>query len=119
MEVRLLDQETIETVGAGYVTGAVLARARAAMKQAAGVRRIRYWVADAAAVTGFSGDVRIEGSALLSDFRALGGTEIVAALPSPAVRMIVVAVAFAAGLPVKVFAAHDECLRHHHARTRS
>ncbi len=119
MEVRLLDEETIETVGLGYVSGGVLARTRASLKQAVGSRRIRYWVADATGVTGFSADVGTEGSGLLADFRALGGTEIVATLPNPAVRMIVVAVTFAAGVPVKVFADHRESVRHHQSRPRS
>lgn len=118
MDVRLLGDDTIETVGIGYVSGAVLARTRAALKTTVGARKIRYWVADATAVTGFSADVGEQGSGLLADFRSLGGTEIVATLPNPAVRMIVVAVTFAAGVPVRVFSDHRESVRHHQARAR-
>lgn len=119
MEVRLYDADTIETVGIGYVTGAVLARTRAALTQTVGTRRIRYWLANSTEVTGFSADVGSEGAGLLSDFKSLGGVEIVATLPNPAVRMIVVAVTFAAGVPVKVFAAHAESERYHANRGRA
>ena len=116
MEVRLYDDNTIETIGVGYVNGAVLARTRAALKKTVGARRVAYWIADATAVTGFSSDVRSEGAALLSDFKSLGGVEILATLPNPAVRMIVTAVTFAAGVPVKVFAARAESEQHHASR---
>jgi hypothetical protein len=119
MELRLYDDHTIETVGVGYVTGAVLARTRAALEQAVGARRVRYWLADATQVSGFSGDVGTEGAGLLSDFKSLGGAEIIATLPNPAVRMIVVSVAFAAGVPLKVFAERGESASYHASRRRA
>lgn len=119
MEVRLFDDDTIETVGVGYVTGAVIARTRAALKQAVGARKVRYWLADSTAVTGFSSDVGSEGAGLLSDFKSLGGVEIVATLPNPAVRMIVVSVTFATGVAMKVFAERKESERYHASRGRS
>lgn len=119
MDVRLYDDDTIETVGVGYVNGAVLARTRASLKQSVGARRIRYWLADATAVAGFSADVGAEGAGLLSDFKSLGGVEIVAALPNAAVRMIVVSVTFAVGVPVKVFETRREAARYHASRARA
>src|SRR5262245_45033452 len=113
MNLRLYDEHTIETLGVGYITGAVLSRTRLELKQIAGSRSIRYWFADATGVTGFSGDVAFEGAGLLSDFKSLGGIEIIATLPDPAVRMIVVSVAFAASVPVKVFAHRRESERYH------
>jgi hypothetical protein len=116
MNVRLYDEHTIETIGVGYITGDVLARTRTELKQRAGARKIRYWIADATKVTGFSADVGAEGAGLLADFKALGGVEIVATLPDAAVRMIVTAVTFAARVPIKVFATREESERHHKQR---
>ena len=46
---------------------------RLSLKQKVGSRRIRSWLADATAVSGFSADVGAEGAGLLSDFQELGG----------------------------------------------
>ena len=119
MDVRLYDEDTIETIGVGYVNGAVLARTRLSLKQTVGSRRVRYWLADSTGVSGFSADVGSEGAALLSDFRALGGVEIVATLPNAAVRMIVVSVTFASGVSVKVFETRRESERYHASRARA
>ena len=119
MDVRLYDDDTIETIGVGYVNGAVLARTRRSLKEKVGARRVRSWLADATAVSGFSADVGSEGAGLLSDFKALGGVEIVAVLPNAAVRMIVVSVTFASGVSVKVFETRSEAERYHASRARA
>jgi hypothetical protein len=72
------------------------------------------WLLDLVEVTGFDSAAREAGSKILKTFKARGGRKFAAIIPGAMLRMLISSVAFAAGLPVKVFETRTEglkCLR--------
>jgi hypothetical protein len=69
-----------------------------------------HWLLDVTAVTTTEAAARIPGSELIKIFRERGGNEFAVAMTSPGLRMLMSAVGFATGVPLKMFATRDEAL---------
>jgi hypothetical protein len=105
-----LDSAIVETRYQGHcsaaLVGAVLNRVPAVLDDVPGA----CWLVDLSGVTGFDSAAREPGSKIFRTFRERGGRKFAAVVPGSSLRMLVTAVAFATGLPVKVFAQRSEAI---------
>jgi hypothetical protein len=74
------------------------------------------WLVDLSSITSSEAMARIPGADLLKIFRERGGAEFAVSISSAALRMIFTAIAFAAPVPLKLFATREEALAHLRSR---
>ncbi len=74
------------------------------------------WLLDLTQVKSTDSHARIPGAELLKIFRDRGGREFALAVESSGLRMLLSAVGFATGMPIKMFATRDEALAYLRAR---
>ena len=91
----------------GYVNGAIIGRGDALVAEAFAVGKVKVIVFDAIGITGFDGTVRGPGLSLLQRVRKSGAVAVIA-VTSTSVRMMATAIAFAAGLTMRVVATRGE-----------
>jgi hypothetical protein len=70
------------------------------------------WLIDATHATTFETAPRESTMGVVEAFQRHGGRRIAAVVPRTGIRMVVAALVFATGLPIKVFASRDEALDH-------
>lgn len=117
---RWLDDEILEATYRGTVTEALVAEADRRFWRAAGGRFVRFALLDAGAATGIEGGAAQTGRQWMSHFKAQGGQLIVVIATLSAIRMVVSALLFATGTPVRIVGSRDEALAQiTRARTRT
>lgn len=100
VRVRWRNDGALEASMHGYQDEASITRLVEAVRGALDERPARAILFDASEIAGFSPNVRKPGVELLSLIRARGIARAVAIAPTPGVRMMGAAIAFAAGLPL-------------------
>ncbi len=105
-----LEGAVAETVFEGHVSEGLLTKVTdftpTVMRDLPSLR----WLVDMTEVTGYDLGARTPGRKLASYFAANGGKHMAFAMPSPRLRMIVSAVAFAVGMRASFHATREEAL---------
>lgn len=106
-----LEPWVVETVFSGLVTGDVVKSAWSDFSRIVGKGRVPGWLVVAENVTGVDTSARQAGAEMLKDFRALGGTNVVAVIDALVIRMVASAISIASGTHVSFCATRDEGLQ--------
>ena len=105
-----LDNKIIETSYTGKMAPEMLVQLRKDMETLMRLQPGSSWLADTTAATGYSPASRELTQPILDVFQKNSGKKIAVIMPSSGLRMLVSAVAFASGLPIKLFAKREEAL---------
>lgn len=117
---RWLDDEILEAAYRGNVSEALVEEADRRFWRAASGRFVRFAIVDTSAATGIDGGATQTGRQWMSHFKAQGGQLIVVITTLSAIRMVVSALLFATGTPVRIVGSRDEALAQiARARTRT
>lgn len=112
LSFRWYDDQTIEVVFAGHVTGAGMQRALPRLSEMLQLRMLRQVLIDASQITSYTPDVREPGRELFRLLNSAGAQITVAITPSPIVRMMGAAVALATGTRIRFVPARAEAITH-------
>lgn len=105
-----LDSKTIETSYTGKMSPEMLVQLRKDMETLMRLQPGSSWLADTTGATGYSPAPRDLTQPILDIFQKNQGKKIAVVMPSSGLRMLVSAVAFASGLPIKLFSKRDEAI---------
>ena len=105
-----LDKDIIETTYHGKMTPELLVQLRRDMEAQMRAQPGSSWLADTTGASGYAPAPRELMQPILDAFKQHRGKKIAVVMPSSALRMLVTAVAFASGLPIKLFAARDAAI---------
>lgn len=100
---RLIDGGIVETVYVGRITPEMAAKVRRELEPLLRARKGTHWLLDATRATSIGSAPREDTTGVIEMFKTLNGGRIAAVIPSSPVRMMVSALVFAMGLPLKMF----------------
>jgi hypothetical protein len=112
VNTKRLEGTIVETTYRGRITAEMANQVRRDVVPLLETIREMDWLLDATSATGLDTAPRESTMGVVEAFQRNGGRRIAAVVPSTGIRMVVAALVFATGLPIRVFATRDEGLEH-------
>lgn len=109
---RRLEGKIVETVYRGRITAEMAMQVRRDIEPWLLEIKGLEWLIDTSGATSLSPAPREATSGVVDLFRRMGGHRIAAVMPSAPIRMVASALAFATGLPLKIFETRAQALEY-------